>query len=132
MPRPTFPDRKLEDVNRAYAAVLASGFATADFPGQPEAETLQCRNELDRTNWLGLVVACQANIAAENPDGLTTIRCTSNRMYDVTYAETLGRMYVLLGQAQAAQQNWWRMKDLVRDALTNADLRAIDLTEGWP
>lgn len=118
-----------------YLAQLGAGFATADFEGQPEPETLQCRNELDRTNWLGLVVKCQLAIAGGFGDVLeagTRIRCTSNRMYQVTPNDALSRMAVLLGQADQAQQNWWRLKDLTRDAQTREDLDAIDLDEGWP
>lgn len=135
MDRATWKPRCLEGVNRAYTAYLAQGFATADFDGQPEPETLQCRNELDRTNWIGLLIECQANIAALNGAGSIPspgIRCSSNRMYVVTYDDAAARMFALLGQVQAAQANWWRLKDDVAAAETNAALRAIDLTEGWP
>lgn len=121
------------DINARYAAYLALGFPTADFDGQPEPETLQCRNELDRTNWLGLIVSCQAAVGLGAGD-LTgpSIRCTSNRMYEISYADGLGRMFALLSLVQAAQENWWRMKDLARAAVYQADLDAIDLEEGWP
>lgn len=134
MGRPTFADRRILDVTRAYEAVLAQGFATADFDGQPEPETLQCRDELDRTNWLGLVFKCQFAIQAGAGDAPIDppIRCTSNRMYAVTYNDALARMLVLLGQVGAAQANWWRLKDMVRGAISNLALNAIDLTEGWP
>lgn len=125
---------RLEKIDARYEAYLAAGFATADFEGQPEPETLQCRNVLDRTNWLGLLFKC---LAARDMDlGEVPIdpplRCTSNRMYAVTHADALNRMFVLLDQVPAAQANWWRLKDLARSAETRADLDAIDLEAGWP
>jgi hypothetical protein len=127
--------RRILRFNDKYADILSAGFATADFEGQPEPETLQCRNELDRTNWLGLVVDCQVKIALGYGDVVevgTAIRCTSNRMYQVSPNDGLARMLVLLGQAQTAQANHWRLKDAARDALTQEALDAIDENEGWP
>lgn len=132
--------RRLADVNAKYADVLAAGFPTATLSGQPEPETLQCRNELDRTNWLGLVVKCQYAMGLGAGDVLaagTVIRCTSNRMYALTPNEAYGRMLALLNQADIAQRNWWRLKDLVRaveaDRPTDGArfLAAIDLDAGW-
>jgi len=135
--RPSFRARRLQEVNAAYAAFLQHGFPTADFEGQPEPETLQCRDELDRTNWIGLIIECQAAVAADPlnvdaPIPAPGLRCTSNRMYVVTYGDAMQRMFALLGSVQQAQANWWRLKDLVRDAATGEDLNAVDLTEGWP
>ena len=127
--------RKIEEIDAAYAEYLTHGFITADFEGQPEPERLQCRNELDRTNWLGLVVDCQAKIGFGLGDVVqagTLIRCTSNRMYQISPNDALSRMFGLLGQAKAAQENWWRLKDLARSAEKRTDLDLIDLTGGWP
>jgi hypothetical protein len=122
------------EATAAYEAVLQGGFATAAFEDQPEPETLQCRDELDRTNWLGLVLKCQFAIQAEAGDFPIDppIRCTSNRMYAVTYNDALARMLVLLGQVGAAQANWWRLKDEIGLAKSGEGLMGIDLTEGWP
>jgi hypothetical protein len=117
-----------------YDTYLAQGFATADFDGQPEPETLQCRNELDRTNWIGLVIKCQAAVslgAGDLPIDVP-IRCTSNRMYVVTYADALGRMFDLLNKVGLAQANWWRLKDEARSKTDWRELEQIDLEEGWP
>lgn len=129
-----YRDGRVQQINRAYDAALQSGFPTAEFDGQPAPETLQCRNDLDRTNWIGLVIKCQAAISLGFGDQLIDlpIRCTSNRMYAVTYADALARMFALLNQAGAAQANWWRLKDLARSVDTREALQAIDLTEGWP
>lgn len=130
----------VERANLRYDAFLAQGFPTPDFAGQPEPETLQCRNELDRTNWLGLLAKCTEaqRIAtdADNPDIMqmvaTELRCTSNRMYPVTFADARARMLALLSLVDAAQQNWWRLKDLCRDLATRQEVLAINMDEGWP
>lgn len=128
-------------VNAAYEQRLSQGFATADFEGQPEPETLQCRNELDRTNWLGLLVKCTeaerfaAEIEADWPLTLQIdppLRCTSNRMYVISYQDAKGRMLALLDQVGQAQANWWRIKDLVEAAETLDQLKAIDISGGYP
>ena len=137
MSRPSFRARRILEAEAAYADYLQRGFPTADFDGQPEPETLQCRDETDRTNWLGLVLECQAVISAD-PDAAAAplpapgIRCTSHRMYDITYGDALNRMFSLLGLVQQAQANLWRLKDEIAAAETGEALNAIDLTEGWP
>jgi len=139
--RPTFRPRRLEDVNRAYTDALARGFPTAPFDGEPEPETLQCRNDLDRTNWLGLLIKCQAVVATSVAMDIPEIadapvdppfRCTSNRMYAPSYRDSVDRLFALFDMVASAQANNWRMKDLVAAAQSNEDLRAIDLNEGWP
>lgn len=146
MLRATFTARKLGDVNRAYDAFLLTGVPLADYPD----ETLQCRNELDRTNWMELRDICREAIAAERayyeaneldppeagygamPITAPGIRCTSNNFIQPTVAETLVILDGIRTWAMAAQANWWSLKDAVRDAETNAELNAIDVTEGYP
>lgn len=133
-PSSPWREGRLAQVNAHYAAYLAAGFPTAEFDAQPEPETLQCRDELDRTNWLGLLMKCQAKIAmgrGEEPCD-PPIRCTSNRMYAVSHEEAQARMYGLLDQVGQAQANWWRLKDAVRDCPSREALSLIDLEEGWP
>jgi hypothetical protein len=139
MPRlsATSPRREkwIERVTAQYERQLAKGFPTAPLEGQPEPERLQCRNVLDRTNWLGLVVDCQLKIALGYGDVVeagTLIRCTSNRMYQISPNDALARMAALLTQADLAQRRWWELKDQVRVAETDAALEALDLEAGWP
>ena len=118
-------------VNQRYEAFLAAGFPVT-FEGV--AETLQCRNELDRTNWLTLMGLCEEAIAAEAGDAPIAIpfRTTSNRFYVVSYSEALAILKDLRAWAASAQANWWRLKDEVRDAPTRQALFAIDMEAGWP
>lgn len=130
---PTSPqrDRRILAADAAYAAFLAPGFPLDDYPG----ETLQIRNELDRTNWLTLKDICAEAIAAGVGD-LTIdapgIRCTSNAFIRPTYAETFALMQALRAWAMLAQANWWRLKDECRSVTTRAALEAIDMGSGWP
>ena len=124
-------DRRILAADAAYAAFLAPGFPLDDYPG----ETLQIRNELDRTNWLTLKDICAEAIAAGVGD-LTIdapgIRCTSNNFIRPTYAETYALMQGLRAWAMQAQANWWRLKDECRSVTTRAALEAIDMGSGWP
>ena len=141
---PTSPlrERRVGDADRAYGAYLARGFPTADFDDQPEPETLQCRNELDRTNWIGLLIKAQAVALiaseAEDPEAVMSqpcdppIPCTSNPMYRPSWSSVIARMYALLEQAAQAQANHWRLKDECRSVATRQALEAIDMTQGWP
>lgn len=133
-------------IDPRYETFLASGVPLVDYPG----ETLQCRNELDRTNWMELRDLCREAIAAEKayyaanelPDpvdgwgaGLITepgIRTTSNAYIRPTVAATLAILATITTWAFAGQANWWRMKDEARACTTPAALEAIDLEQGWP
>ena len=50
MMKPDSPliDRRILDIDARYAAFLSGGVPLTDYPG----ETLQCRNEMDSTNWM--------------------------------------------------------------------------------
>lgn len=131
-PDSAYRNGPLLKVNARYDAFLAAGFPVTL---EGNAETLQCRNELDRTNWLTLIGICQEAITAEfgdYPIPEPGLRCTSNTNYLPTFAETLELLKALRAWAAAAQGNWWRLKDAVRDAPTRQALFAIDLDEGWP
>lgn len=148
MLRPNSPliDRRILDIDARYVAFLSGGVPLADYPG----ETLQCRNELDRTNWMELRDLCRQAIEAEKayyaanelPDpvdgwgaGLITapgIRTTSNAYIRPTVAATLAILATITAWAFEAQANWWRMKDEARAATNRQDLEAIDLEQGWP
>lgn len=124
-------ERRVLRINARYEAFLAAGFPLADYPG----ETLQCRNELDRTNWLALKDICDEALVAELGDELIPapgIRCTSNEFIRPTYAATWAMMRDLRAWVLAAQANWWRLKDEARTVATPQALEALDLEAGWP
>lgn len=123
---------RVQQVNARYTEFLTAGFPVM-FDGQ--AETLQCRIPLDRTNWLYLEGKCRQAFAAglgDEPIPEPGLRCTSNRFYRPTYAETLVILDDLGAWAAQAQANWWRLKDAVQAATTRDELNSIDLEEGWP
>ncbi len=144
---PTSPlrDRMLERVNARYEAFLSGGYPLADFA----PETIQCRNELDRTNWIELRDMCRRALVDEQafyealevpvpevlgdyPLPALGIRCTSNNYIQPTVAQTLTILDLMRDWAKAAQENWWVLKDLCRAAPTRQDLQSIDLNGGWP
>lgn len=124
-------ERRVEEINRRYDAFLAGGYPLADYPG----ETLQCRNELDRTNWLTLKDICFEALMADLGDALIPapgIRCTSNNFIQPTFAYTFELMRSLRAWAFQAQANWWRLKDLARSQTDWRELEAMSIDEGWP
>ena len=129
--RATFAPRRLDEATQAYVEFLSGGMPCV-LAGV--SETLQCRNELDRTNWLTLIGICNEAIAlgAGAFPIPVAIRCTSNRSYTLSYTDTLILMKNLRAWAAGAQANWWRLKDLVATVASGEDLNTINLDGGWP
>ena len=138
-------ERTRERINARYEAFLAAGYPLADFA----PETIQCRNELDRTNWIELRDMCRKAVADElafyqamdlpipdvpgdYPLPAPGIRCTSNNYIAPTVAQTLTILDLMRDWAKAAQENWWALKDAAQAAPTRDALQSIDLEEGWP
>lgn len=126
-------------VDAGYEAFLQAGFPTAEFAGQPEGERLHCRNEYDRTNWLGLLAKCnevqQLSVELETPELMDQLglrfRCVSGRQYAVSYTDGKARLLVLLQQVEDAEFAWFGLKDQVRDAESRRELAAIDIEGAW-
>lgn len=123
--------RKIAD---KYAEVISVGmphnFGTTE---APLWETLQCRNELDRTNWLGLKDMCRDAIALGAGDTLipSALRCTSNRMYQITFSAAKQLMTDIMMWAAWHQAVSWELKDAVDAATSVAQVNAVDET-AWP
>lgn len=123
------------ELQAVYDTKLAVGFPhTFTVNGETFEETLQCRNEHDRTNWIGLLLKCQMALsmgAGEAPCELP-LRVTSNANYQLTYNETFTLMVALLGWAAAMLGASFAHKDAIDGAADAAALAAIDLEAGWP
>lgn len=120
--------REAED---AYTEKLAVGYPVT-LDGQ--AETLQLRNSEDRTNWLGLLLAAQAGVAAGYgaANYPAKIRTTSNTGYTVTNAEAVGLMFDLLGWAASMFQARSNVKDAISAAANAAAVASVDVNAGYP
>lgn len=132
-PFPSYLKHRLEQLDIEYAIALAMGFTTAPFDGEPEPETLQCRNEVDMLHWLGLLLKCQLAVASGfgNIPIDPPIRCNSNREYAVTHADAMERMGVMITQYGLKLKNFWRLKDALRSCATRDNLMQVNLQEGW-
>jgi len=119
------------EITAAYEAHLARGFPIT-MSGQDE--TLQVGRDVDRTNWLTFLGICDEAVAAGLGDQNAPfpVRCTSNTLYTVTYAEGAALVRDLRLWAASAQANWWALKDAASAADTAEALNAIDETQGWP
>lgn len=131
MSRVTFLPRKLGQINAAYEA-----FAEAGYPLTLEgnAETLQVARDVDRTNWLIILDICNEGAAAGVGDVPQSIflQTTSNRRYFMSFNEAGAIIRDMRAWGLAAWQNWNALKETARAAETNGELRAIDVTAGYP
>lgn len=101
--------------------------------GTMAGETLQVRNDTDRTNWLGLQAICQAQIAAGHGDVAgAPLRTTSNTNFTITFNEAAQVLIGIPVWQATVYQRLWAIKDAITAAVTDADLDAIDVTTGWP
>lgn len=121
---------KLIALADAYAAALAVGYPKT-FDGV--AETLQCRNEHDRTNWFGVIEKCKvaAGLGFGDAPMSPPLRCTSNRKYTVSHNEAYAIMLEILDWAAAVMGHNWDLKDAIEAAGTKEALAAIDVNAGW-
>lgn len=122
---------KLAAAAGVYQTNLAVGFPVT-LGGN--AETLQCRNEHDRTNWLGLLAGAQAGVAAGAgaANYPIKIRATSNAEYTVTNAEAVSLMFGILGWAGGVLAAYWAVKDAITEAGNTPTLNAVDIEAGYP
>lgn len=129
----------LDDQKAARLAAVASEYGVRIAVGYPVTlegveETLQCRNNEDRTNWLALLDACREAVA--DGHGAVPIqpplRCTSNREYALTCADTIPLLKGVRAWAGDLLKNRWTLSDQIRAAETVEALDAIDITIGWP
>lgn len=129
--RPTYRPRKLLQINSRYDAVLAEGFPVTL---EGNAETLQLAQDVDRTNWLTLLGICDEAMAAEMGDVPmpAKIQCTSGNEYTLTFSQCGWMIRELRAWGISADANWRRMVKLAKAARNDDELRAIDLSEGWP
>lgn len=113
-----------------YDARLAVGFPVPGAPG----ETLQLRNESDRSNWLTLKDACNdailAGLGAE-PCALP-IRTTANNALPMSWEDAATLLRALRAWGAAMLQALWTLKDVIDAAETIEALEALDLAAGWP
>lgn len=120
---------RINQVRAKYEELLDAGFPhNFGTEEEPVWETLQCRHELDRTNWLALKDACLDAVMAGMGDQVAAlpIRCTSNNMYYKTYNEIIQILAALRGWAAMLQGIEWAKKDAIRSAATIAEVEAID------
>lgn len=133
-PPPTLNDLKghrLLELRGIYNTRMAGGFPA---PSLGVGETLQLRNDTDRTNWLTLMIRTKDRIG-EGQGGVVSplaIRTTANNEYALTYSQIETLMDGMLDWAAATMAVSWAKKDQIESAADEAALAAIDLNTGWP
>jgi hypothetical protein len=107
--------------------------------GPAGIRSLQIRGIEDKTNWTAIHTAATAAVLAGNPGALVPIKCDDNVWVQTTALDVLTVLTVgqaghmaLLTRQSANLARYGALKKLVADAVTQADLDAIDLAAGWP
>lgn len=124
--------RKLDQIAARYDALLQAGFPIAGYPG----ELLQCRDEMDRSNWFEVRDLCRELIAsdpllANAPFPDPGLRCASNNFVQPTLGEVLAILAGMRSWVFAGQLNLWRLKDAVEACASREAMNAIDIEGGW-
>lgn len=122
---------KLAAAGAVYAAKIAAGYPVTL---EGVAETLQVRNDTDRTNWLGLKSAAKDAIDAGNGSDLypVKIRTTSNARYALTNDAAFALMSAVLVWLADHMDAFWDIADAIEAAADADALAAIDLEAGYP
>jgi hypothetical protein len=134
-----FPvEQRLEDAKEVKAAQIELAFTTRFANGFPcviggNTETLQMR-PADQVNWLIFKDACDDNIAAgdgsaQNP---LPLRTASNNEYSLTNVQGRNLMVALRTYGAGLLRRHWLLKDANKNATTEQEVQAIDVSAGWP
>jgi hypothetical protein len=112
-------------------AIFAGGYYVS--AGTLAGQTLQVRDETDKTNWLASAVAYSAAIA----NGMGTVagamfRTSSNQNFTVTFNEGLQVLLSMQTWGGTIDAACWALKDRISAATDQASLDAIDVSAGWP
>lgn len=126
------PEAKEQIEARAQQAFLA-GFTVPT--GKLAGETLQCRDNEDRSNWLASALRYAGHVQVG--DGATegaTFRTASNATITCSYAEGYGAIMALGDWGAEIMARAWALKDAAAAAGDIAALDAVlaDLDNGWP
>lgn len=101
--------------------------------GSLSGETLQMRNDTDRTNWLASKELYQAQVDAGNGSAAgAKFRTLGNVTFDVTFAEGVQIILAMGVWGALNMQNSWALKDANDAAETEADFTLVDPASGWP
>ncbi len=133
-PGPTLAELKALASSATQArcdALLTGGYKPSS--GPLAGQTLQLRNNLDRTNWLTSQAAYGAAVAAgAGAVSGATFRTAENITTVMTYAEGLGVLLDMAAWGASVYAACWAIKDAIAASADDAALDAVDLEAGWP
>lgn len=133
----TLADWKIEKLNALALKInqiTAAGYLIPSAILGVSDVRLQCRDAIDRTNWIGLNKRADSKVRASlgaQPSALP-MRDMANVNRPVTYQQALDITEGLLDWASAVMARGWQLKDAITAAQTQTALNAVDLNTGWP
>ena len=133
-PGPTLAELKARMSSEAQVrcdALLTGGYRPPT--GPLAGQTLQLRNNLDRTNWLTSQAAYGAAVAA-GAGAVTgaTFRTAENITTTMSYADGLGVLLDMAAWGASVYAACWAIKDAIAGAADITALDTVDLEAGWP
>ena len=116
------------EIDKIRDEQFAKGF-TYDFGETYGLQTLQMRNDRDRTNWLALDSAATKLIAAGLEDTMLSLRPESNIEMEIPATQVSSILSALSSHGSAIMKRSWELKDAVDAA---DDPYSVDIESGWP
>ena len=131
-------DARVREIDSLYLATLDAGFAydfggrTAKLPNglteRAGVRTLQTRQD-DREKWLATASLMQL-LPQDAP--VRDFRCVDDAQIPMRAGEALQCLIAMQAHFGRALDARWRHKDAVRALSTIGEVRAYDITTGWP
>ena len=109
----------------------AAGYSH-DFGAEYGVQTLQSRDDRDRTNWLVLDSNAGKLVAAGLGDTLMEMRPESNISMMIPASDVVVILSAMASWGGSVLRRSWELKDQIDAAETVEQLTAIDTNEGWP
>jgi hypothetical protein len=124
-------DAKIARVDEICAEVLSSGYTPKT--GPLAGQTLQTRDNTDRTNWLTSQAAYLSAVMTGAGAAMgANFRTQDNKTITMSYADGLGNLLGMAAWGAAVMGRSWTLKDALRAATSVDAIDAIDIESGWP
>jgi hypothetical protein len=123
--------RKKDEVKLKGNSILTSGYIH-DFGPPYGIQTLQLRDNTDRTNWLTSQAAYQAQVLFGNGDVLgATFRTDSDQLVTLTFSQGLGVLLQMAAWGATLFNISWQKQDEIEQLTTIEEIEMYDIESGW-
>lgn len=125
-------DARLAAVKAKHDALEQGGYRH-DFGGAVGIQTLQVRNNTDKTNWLTAQALYSTQVALGNGAVVgATFRTAENNNITMSFSAALTVIQQMAAWGAGLAQVSWGKQDALRAAATLAEAYAVGIETGWP